>query len=73
MAESGVCARHAAHTTTTSMRSNVVALSSRPHGATPERCVATGSLDTAQVTANWLKGRTRLPSRLYADQSIDVG
>jgi excisionase family DNA binding protein len=33
---------------------------------------ATRSDADLAVTANWLKGRTRLPSLLYADQSIDI-
>lgn len=34
--------------------------------------IATRSDPVLAVTANWLKGRTRLPSLLYADQSIGV-
>lgn len=33
---------------------------------------ATRSDAVLAVTANWLKGRTRLPSLLYADQSINI-
>jgi excisionase family DNA binding protein len=33
---------------------------------------ATRSDAVLAVTVNWLKGRTRLPSLLYADQSIDI-